>query len=292
MKALTPEQSNKLQQMEDAFINEKMNRVPEEGRLRDDDFIQRDMLQRGDKTKNDNLAKSFYKQQFCDDLIENFDNKMGEIGCNDLSPDDKASCMTALMTYSVHLKNYNENVRQKEFMTFAGLPAHIGEKSYGDKIKLHGDGSAGSISDQMNRNDAPESEKASEPGEITIEENKLEGNIFITDDELDDGPVELDVNVLQTEDQENDPLSRRSPLESVTKFFGDVCKFLTTGLSSWWTGVPLNIVEEFYDEGKSISRKSLANIPDILAAFDEESENENENENENESEKKHSEPVM
>ena len=124
MKQLTIEQHEKLRQMENAFINEKMNSALKEGQPRFHE-IDIEMAKEAEKGNNpeltsalEHMAKSNYKQEFCNELINNFDAKMKEIGCDGIGEKEKANYINALSLYAVSLEAYNTENYGNELAKF------------------------------------------------------------------------------------------------------------------------------------------------------------------------------
>jgi hypothetical protein len=223
MKELTPEQIQKLQKIETTFIDEKMNREPGDGKLKFSD-INSDLARLYQKNKDnpekknelESIAKSHYKKEFCDDLIENFDDKMKEIGHDSLDENDKDNHLKGMKLYSHKLGIYNTAL-----MTEQVERAMFG-KDYDER--------------PLNQDWVNESEQS-----VTSSVHKQS----------------ISLEALSTEDRPQDPndlddeVERRGLFSSVADFFAAVNRFLITGLVSWWTGAPLDKVEEMYDMEKA-----------------------------------------
>lgn len=205
MKQLSTESINKLRKLEDDFISQKMQDSGDKNGL---------------KPYLETMAKNQYKNEFCQDLIKNFDTRMDEIGHSPLTKQEKAEYLSGLAVYSINLEEYNKLLKDRNIMT-------------GDSRRAHDEVTRGSVTDTL---DKPKMTVEKEPLDLTELKNE-----------------ELDKDPFETEES-----TRKTILGSIADFFGAVHKFWATGLVSWYRGYPLDDVKAAYDMVKNMSPEDRA----------------------------------
>jgi hypothetical protein len=232
---LTNGQLEKLQQLENKFIAEtsgKKCQVTEGIVHYDEDYILAtnvEMLGNPSISKEfETLTKNRHKADFAEHLIDNFDEKMEEIGLGPLSEEETNNYIGALAAYSTNLRAYNELFKTKlEVTCLEALAA-----SYGSSRKSF-----------MNKDAVDKQLKANETGDLGEHLNKS-GQVVVRESI---GESDLKKDMISDEPITGDIEPRISFTKSVSDFFAQVHRTLVTGLKSWWTGEPLENAQKAYD---------------------------------------------
>jgi len=290
MTQLSSESIQKLQQMEDKFVNDGLNRPTSwmEPKYHDVNPVYGIYMRDNDKDKFfehnfNNLAKNYYRNEFCKDLIKNFDTRMGEIGHTSYSEKEKNEFLSGLAVYSINLEEHNKILTTK-------MSARMKDKPYEDltdREMAHMDTNIKDTTSVM----------SNEKKEVDLRESKEQSAIMeeidpntmpelFEDETINIEPVELSPEELINESRPNDP-TQGTIFSSIANFFESLHRFLSNGFTSWWTGIPLDKVQKAYDNNESLSSDSFKKR-DIIEANDAIWDDENENEDM----KKFDEPVM
>jgi hypothetical protein len=246
MKKLSTENIEKLRTMEENFIKGKMESEPTDSNPKfhdvDPELAELTKNNRGNYSHDfpESLAKNHYKKEFCDDLIANFDERMKEIGSEEFSTEEKEGYLGALQMYSMNLGDYNR-YRTK----------YVRELFTKDMVDVENSNKMTELQDKSIESVSEQVEGSFDMSSTQVVAPKRDFDMYETQIVAPREPVDL--NALPQEDMN---MAREKSLgESVTDFFAGVHRFFRTGLKSWWTGIPLDKVQEAYDKGENLTRE-------------------------------------